>query len=35
MQQTEKWKLNLIDRDDPFTPDALNENTKRMEAVIG
>ena len=34
MQQTEKLKLNLIDRDDPFTPDQLNENTKEMEKVL-
>ena len=34
MQQTEKYKLNLIERSDPFLPDALNENTKRLETVV-
>lgn len=34
MQQTKKYQLNLIDRDDAFTPDALNENTEIIEEVL-
>ena len=34
MQQTEKYKLNLIERDDVFSPDALNENMEKVEAAI-
>ena len=34
MQRTKKWNLNLIERTDAFTPDALNENTEQLEAVL-
>ena len=34
MQQTEKYKFNLIERDDAFSPDALNENTRKLEAAL-
>ena len=34
MQQTDKYKLNLIERTDPFSPDALNENTQKMEDAL-
>ncbi len=34
MQQTEKYKLSLIEKDDVFSPDALNENARKMEAAL-
>lgn len=34
MQQTEKYKLNLIEKTDPFAPEALNENTQKVEKVL-
>lgn len=34
MQQTEKYKLNLIESSDPFLPDGLNQNTLRLEQVV-
>lgn len=34
MQQTEKYKLNLIERNDPFSPDALNQNTQKIEDAM-
>ena len=34
MQQTETYKLNLIETTDPFSPAALNENTRKMEEVV-
>lgn len=34
MQQTTKYKLNLIERDDPFLPEGLNENTRKLEQVV-
>ena len=34
MQQTETYKLNLIETSDPFSPQALNENTQKLEAVV-
>ena len=34
MQQTETYKLNLIESSDPFLPDALNENTRKIEEVV-
>ena len=34
MQQTEKYKLNLIESSDPFLPDALNTNTQKIEAAM-
>ena len=34
MQQTTKYKLNLIEPSDPFLPDALNANTRQLEQVV-
>ena len=34
MQQTETYKLNLIETSDPFSPPALNENTQKLEEVV-
>ena len=34
MQQTEKYKLNLIEPSDPFLPDGLNANTQKIEEVL-
>lgn len=34
MQQTEKYKLNLIEPSDPFLPKGLNENTQKIEEVL-
>ena len=34
MQQTETYKLNLIESSDPFLPNALNENTQKLEEVV-
>ena len=34
MQQTETYKLNLIESSDPFLPNALNENTRKIEEVV-
>lgn len=34
MQQTETYKLNLIEKTDTFSPDALNENTRKVEEVL-
>ena len=34
MQQTETYKLNLIETSDPFSPQALNENTQKIEEVV-
>ena len=34
MQQTEKYKLNLIEPTDPFLPDGLNQNTQKMEDAM-
>ena len=34
MQQTEKYKLNLIESSDPFLPDGLNQNTQKIEDVL-
>ena len=34
MQQTEKYKLNLIESSDPFLPDGLNQNTLKLEEVV-
>lgn len=34
MQQTKKYKLNLIEPSDPFLPDGLNANTQRIEDVL-
>ena len=34
MQQTEKYKLNLIEKEDVFSPDALNENMEKLEVAL-
>ena len=34
MQQTRTYNLKLIDTDDPFSPDALNENTQAVEDAL-
>ena len=34
MQHTDKYKLNLIETSDAFSPDALNENTQKLEAAL-
>ncbi len=34
MQHTDKYKLNLIEISDAFSPDALNENTRKVEDVL-
>lgn len=34
MQQTENHKLNLIEPGDPFSPEALNENTQAIDAAL-
>lgn len=34
MQQTETYKLNLIEPKDKFLPDALNENAQKLEAAL-
>ncbi len=34
MQHTDKYKLNLIEKDDVFSPDALNENAEKVESLL-
>jgi len=34
MQQTEKYKLDLIETGDPFSPDALNANAQKLEGEL-
>lgn len=34
MQQTEKYKLNLIETSDTFSPNPLNENAQKLEAAL-
>lgn len=34
MQQTETYKLNLIEKKDVFSPDALNENMEKLEVAL-
>ena len=34
MQQTETYKLNLIETSDTFSPAPLNENAQKLEAAI-
>lgn len=34
MQQTETYKLNLIDTDDTFSPQPINENMGKLETVL-
>ncbi len=35
MQQTQNYKLNLIETDDPLSPSPLNENAEKIEAALG
>ena len=35
MIQTEKYKLNLIETTDTFSPNPLNENAQKLEAALG
>lgn len=34
MKQTETYNLKLIDRDDDFSPDALNDNAEAIDAAL-
>ena len=34
MRQTETYKLNLIEKDDTFSPDPLNQNTQKIEQEL-
>ena len=34
MQQTETYKLNLVEPTDPFSPGPLNENAQKTEAAL-
>ena len=34
MQHTDKYKLDLIEKEDAFSPDALNENTQKVEEAL-
>ena len=34
MQQTTTYKLNLIETDDVFSPEPLNQNTRKVEAAL-
>ncbi len=34
MQQTDQYQLNLIEKDDTFSPDPLNENARRLEEAL-
>ena len=34
MQQTDKYKLNIIETSDPFSPAPLNENARTLEAAL-
>lgn len=34
MQQTAKYKLNLIEKSDTFSPDPLNQNTQKVENAL-
>jgi len=34
MQYTDKYKLNLIERTDAFSPDALNDNARKVENAL-
>ncbi len=34
MQHTDKYKLNLIEKDDVFSPDTLNENAEKVESLL-
>ena len=35
MQQTEQYKLNLIETSDTFSPNPLNENMEKLEKALG
>ncbi|MBD5133903.1 MAG: hypothetical protein HDT38_05475 [Clostridiales bacterium] len=34
MRKTEAYELNLIDMDDTFSPEPINENTQKLEAAL-
>lgn len=34
MQRTDKYKFNLIERDDDFSPDPLNQNAQLLESIL-
>lgn len=34
MQQTQKYDLNLIELDDPFSPEPINQNTQKLVAKL-
>ena len=34
MQKTEKYQFSIIDPDDAFSPDALNDNARRLEEAL-
>lgn len=34
MQHTEKYNFSIIDADDPFSPDALNDNARTLETQL-
>ena len=34
MQHTNKYKLNLIEKDDTFSPDPLNDNMEKVEEAL-
>ena len=34
MQHTNKYKLNLIEKDDTFSPDPLNDNMEKVERAL-
>lgn len=34
MQQTTQYQLNLIETDDAFSPNPLNDNTQKLEAAL-
>lgn len=34
MQQTTKYKLNLIESSDPFSPEGLNQNAQKVENAL-
>ena len=34
MQHTDKYKFNIIDPSDDFSPDALNDNAKKLETAL-
>ncbi len=34
MQQTDQYKLNLIDMDDNFSPDPMNKNMEKVEEAL-